>query len=84
MLLLEAWVEFSRKIGKPFFVFVNLNCAHLPFEPRESFFSDYVDRYHVEKGQIYEPVTARVNSETGVLDYRKGQFAIGEDDFRAL
>ncbi|MBI4161911.1 MAG: sulfatase [Acidobacteria bacterium] len=84
MEILEAWVRYARRRPGPFFAFVNLNDAHIPYEPREPHFGALLRRHGVDTSRVHHEGIRRAGVPAGVREYRRGELPLGEEDFRYL
>ena len=73
------WLGRRRSRGKPFFVFVNFHCAHLPYQPPEPFLSRFVG----DRGYDNEEVN-RAAAITSMWAQLAGDLKLGERDFRIM
>jgi arylsulfatase A-like enzyme len=82
--LLRAWVTYNRLRDRPYFLFVNLNDAHLPYEPRQPWFEEYRQALVPAGATVDGGAVDRANRESGVIEFREGRFRIGAAEFAAL
>jgi arylsulfatase A-like enzyme len=73
------WFERRRSKREPFFVFINFNCAHLPYQPPEPFLSRFVGN----RGYNNEEVN-RVAAITSMWAHLAGDLKLSERDFRIM
>lgn len=73
------WLEEREATKKPFFVFVNFNSPHLPYNPPEPFWSTYFSGSDYNNEEVN-----RVAVIAGMWDYFGGKFKLGERDFHIM
>lgn len=73
------WLEKRKKQHKPFFMFINLNCIHLPYLPPEPFLSRFVGN----KGYNNEEVN-RVAAIKSWWQQLAGKLKLSKRDYRIL
>jgi arylsulfatase A-like enzyme len=74
-----SWFERRKKAENPFFVFINLNCVHLPYCPPEPFLS----RFAGNRGYYSEEVN-RVGLVKSMWSYLAGELKLSERDFHIM
>lgn len=72
------WLAGRRPGGKPFFLFMNLNCAHLPYRPPEPFLLRFL-RYGYKAADVQ-----RVSGITGMWAHLAGALKLTEQDYRIM
>ncbi|MHC4455507.1 MAG: sulfatase [Planctomycetota bacterium] len=74
-----SWIEQREAVKNPFYVFINLNCAHLPYQPPEPFLSRFVGN----RGYNNEEVN-RVAVVKSCWAYLGGEIKLSERDFSIM
>ena len=74
-----GWLDRRQPRRDPFFVFINFNCAHLPYHPPEPFLSRFVGN----RGYNNEEVN-RVAAITSMWAHLAGDLKLSERDFRIM
>ncbi len=77
--LAASWLEQRKAAKNPFFVFINLNCIHLPYVPTEPFLSSFVGN----RGYNNEEVN-RIAAVKSMWPYLAGELKLSERDFRIM
>ena len=72
------WLDQRRSVKNSFFLFVNLNCAHLPYVPPDPFLTNFINP---EYGK--EEVN-RVAAITSMWAYLAGELKLSERDLRIM
>ena len=73
-----AWIDARVKAGEPFFAFLNLNRAHLPYDPDP----EVEVRLHPEPRPLAR--VARLKRVAGMWGYLGGAISLDELDFQIL
>ena len=74
-----GWLDQQKAAGNPFFVFINLNCIHLPYRPPEPFLTHFVGN----KGYNNKEVN-RIAEITSMWAHLAGEVKLSERDFRIM
>lgn len=74
-----CWIEQRKAVKNPFYVFINFNCVHLPYQPPEPFLSRFVGN----RGYNNEEVN-RVAVVKSCWAYLGGEIKLSERDFRIM
>ena len=74
-----GWLDQQKTAGNPFFVFINLNCIHLPYRPPEPFLTHFVGN----KGYNNKEVN-RIAKITSMWAHLAGEVKLSERDFRIM
>jgi len=73
-----AWLKHRQTNSDAFFMFVNLNCVHLPYTPPDPFLSKFLaDKYNFEDVE-------RAASVMSMWAYLAGKLKLGEKDFQIM
>lgn len=75
---IPPWLEQRNAIQNPFFLFVNLNCAHMPYQPPQPFLSRFVEPGY---NKIEVDSIASIKETWGHLT---GELKLTERDFRIM
>ncbi len=73
-----GWLEKRKEKNKPFFLFVNLNMAHLPYRPPEPFLSGFINPGYNNKE------VNRIADVTSMWPHLAGRITFDEKDYRIL
>ncbi len=74
----EGWIDRRSQNKKPFFVFINLNCCHLPYQPPEPFLSQFITK------EFGNDEVNRVAEITSMWAHLAGEMKLAERDFRIM
>ncbi len=74
------WLDRRKKGQKPFFMFINLNCVHMPYRPPEPHLSRFVKP---ESGYSNDEVSRMANI-AGMWQYLAGELKLSKRDLRIL
>jgi arylsulfatase A-like enzyme len=73
------WLEHQHKTSsKPFFVFINLNSPHLPYDPPEPYATSFV------KPDCTADEINRLSKITGMWEHLAGELKLSERDLRIM
>jgi arylsulfatase A-like enzyme len=74
-----GWLDRRNEAPNPFFLFININCVHLPYQPPEPFLSRFVGN----RGYNNEEVN-RVAAITSMWSHLAGELKLSERDYGIL
>ncbi len=72
------WLQKQKENKNPFFTFINLNCAHMPYQPPETFRSKFL-RFGYSNQQI-----ERAAKIAGMWEHLAGKLELSDEDFRIM
>ncbi len=73
-----AWLVQSREVKNPFFIFINFNSPHLPYDPPYPFQANFISAdYHDEE-------LSRLAKVNGMWAYLCGELKLSERDLRIM
>ena len=70
------WLETHKKNQNPFYLFLNFNCVHMPYQPPEPYLSTFLD---TRNGYNKEEIK-RLQTISGLWGYLAGQFKLSKRD----
>ncbi len=73
---ISEWISWQNQT--PFFLFANLNCAHMPYYPVEPFRSRFLSSQY-DREKVF-----RASKITGMWDYLAGSIKLDKDDFNIM
>lgn len=73
-----AWLNHRQTNTSPFFMFVNLNCVHLPYAPPDPFLSKFL------AGKYDNEDIEKAASVRSMWTYLAGKLKLGEKDFQIM
>jgi arylsulfatase A-like enzyme len=76
------WLRARSPDAPPFFLFINLNRNHLPFNPESQILHDLFPE--PEPGSIEQLTMLKALSGFGTWDHRAGRLELNDSDFRIL
>jgi arylsulfatase A-like enzyme len=72
---LLGWLDERASQEDPFFVFINLNCAHMPYQPPEPF------RFRFLRPECEAGAVERLSRIQSLWPYLAGEFSLSKEDF---